>query len=111
MLPTLPETPDSKNCEIDVEGTIPHGSTVPVVVIIKDRYGNPLGGHHVVADQSQTSGGTVSGSAYTNAYGEASGFTFTATTDLAVKSAVASFCDLDPKGGVCIAVKISISDE
>lgn len=101
----------SKNCEIDVEGTIPHGSTVPVVVIIKDRYGNPLGGHHVVADQSQTSGGTVSGSAYTNAYGEASGFTFTATTDLAVKSAVASFCDLDPKGGVCIAVKISISDE
>jgi len=101
----------SKNCEISMEGTIPHGSTVPVVVIIKDRYGNPLGGHHVVADQANTSGGTVSGNAYTNAYGEASNFVFTATTDLAVKSAVVAFCDLDPRGGVCIAVKISISDE
>jgi hypothetical protein len=101
----------SKNCEISAEGTIPHGSTIPVVVIIRDRYGNPLGRHLVVADQSHTSGGTVVGSGYTNAFGEATGFTFTATTDLAVKSAVVSFCDQDPRGQVCIAIKISISDD
>jgi hypothetical protein len=101
----------SKNCEISAEGTIPHGSTIPVVVIIADRYGNPLGRHLVVADQSHTSGGTVTGSGYTNAFGEATGFTFTATTDLAIKSAVVSFCDQDPRGGVCIAIKISISDD
>jgi hypothetical protein len=101
----------SKNCEISAEGTIPHGSTIPVVVIIRDRYGNPLGGHYVVADQAHTSGGTVIGSDYTNAFGEATDFAFTATTDLAVKSAVVSFCDQDPRGQVCIAIKISISDD
>jgi hypothetical protein len=101
----------SKNCEIGAEGTIPHGSTIPIVVIIRDRYGNPLGGHYVVADQAHTSGGTVTGSDHTNAFGEATDFTFTATTDLAIKSAVVSFCDDDDRGKVCIAIKISISDD
>lgn len=101
----------SKNCDIDVEATIPHASTVPVVVIIRDRYGNPLGGHYVVADPVHTSGGTVTGSAYTNEYGEATGFTYTTSGDAAVKSGIISFCDEDPRGGVCIAVKVSISEE
>jgi hypothetical protein len=101
----------SKNCDIDIESTIPHGSTVPVVVIIRDRYGNPLGGHLVVADQTTTSGGTVTGSDYTNEFGEATGFTYTTSTDAAVKSGVVSFCDNDPRGGVCIAVKVSISED
>ncbi len=101
----------SKNCDIDMEASVPHGSTVPVVVVIRDRYGNPLGGHYIVADQTNTSGGTVAGSAYTNAFGEATGFTFTATTDPAIENGVVSFCDEDPKGGVCIAVKIEISDD
>ncbi|MCK4403893.1 MAG: hypothetical protein KAW02_02265, partial [candidate division Zixibacteria bacterium] len=101
----------SKNCEINMEASVSHGSTVPVVVIIRDRYGNPLGGHHIVADQAHTSGGTVAGSAYTNEFGEATGFTFTATTDLAVENGMVSFCDGDPRGLVCIAVKIEISDD
>ncbi len=101
----------SKNCDIDIEATIPHGSTVPVVVIIRDRYGNPLGGHLVVADQTNTSGGTVTGSDYTNEFGEATGFTYTTSTDPAVKSGVVSFCDNDPRGGICIAVKVSISED
>ncbi|MCK4224806.1 MAG: Ig-like domain-containing protein [candidate division Zixibacteria bacterium] len=101
----------SKNCEIDIEASVPHGSTVPVVVIIRDRYGNPLGGHYIVADQAHTSGGTVAGSAYTNEFGEATGFTFTATTDPGIESGVVSFCDQDPRGMVCIAVKIEISDD
>jgi hypothetical protein len=101
----------SKNCDIDMETTVPHGSTVPVVVIIRDRYGNPLGGHRVVADQTNTSGGTVTGEAYTNSYGEATGFVFTATTNPALESGVVAFCDEDPAGQVCIAVKIDISDD
>ena len=101
----------SKNCDIDIEATIPHGATVPVVVIIRDRYGNPLGGHLVVSDPTHTSGGTVTGSDYTNEYGEATGFTFTSTTDAAVKAGMVSFCDNDPRGGICIAVKVSIAEE
>jgi hypothetical protein len=101
----------SKNCEIDIETTIPHGSTVPVAIIIRDRYGNPLGGHLVVADQANTSGGTVTGSDYTNEYGEATGFTYTTSTDPAVKSGVVSFCDNDPRGGICIAIKVDISED
>ncbi len=101
----------SKNCDIDMETSVPHGSTVPVVVIIRDRYGNPLGGHLVVADSANTSGGTITGSAYTNGFGEATGFSFTATTDPAIENGVVSFCDQDPRGGVCIAVKIEIADD
>lgn len=101
----------SKNCEIDMEGSVPHSSSVPVVVIIKDRYGNPLGGHLVVADPGNTSGGTVTGSAYTNAFGEATGFIFTATDNPAIENAIVSFCDTDPRGGVCIAKKVEISDD
>lgn len=107
----LTGTTYSKNCEIDIEATIPHGFTVPVVVIIKDRYGNPLGGHHIVADQPNTFGGTITGDAYTNEFGEATGFTFTASSDLAVEKGMVSFCDLDPRGGVCIAVKVAISED
>jgi hypothetical protein len=101
----------SKNCDIDMEESVPHGATVPVVVIIKDRYGNPLGGHRVVADQTSTSGGMVSGESYTNSYGEATGFIFIATTDPGIENGVVAFCDEDPRGQVCIAVKIEISDD
>ncbi len=101
----------SKNCEIDMEGSVPHSSTVPVVVIIKDRYGNPLGGHLVVADPDNTSGGTVTGSAYTNAFGEATGFLFTATDNPGIENGIVSFCDTDPRGGVCIAKKVEIADD
>jgi hypothetical protein len=101
----------SKNCIIEMEGKVPHGVTLPVVVVIKDRYGNPLGGHLIEADQVNTSGGTITGSDYTNEYGEATGFLFTSTSNLAVENGVVSFCDLDPRGDVCIAIKIEISDE
>jgi hypothetical protein len=107
----LTGTTYSKNCVIEMEGTVPHAVTVPVVVIIKDRYGNPLGGHHILADNTNTFGGTVTGEGYTNEYGEATGFTFTSTSDLGVEKGIVSFCDEDPRGGVCIAKKIEISDD
>ena len=101
----------SKNCEIDMEAQVPHGATVPIVVIIADRYGNPLGGHKIVANQAQTTNGTITGTGYTNAFGEATGFAFTATTDIALETAIITLCDQDPRGGVCIAKKIELGED
>ncbi|MCJ7577909.1 MAG: hypothetical protein MUO91_05620, partial [candidate division Zixibacteria bacterium] len=101
----------SKNCEIDMEAKVPHGAKVPIVVIIKDRYGNPLGGHKIVADQSQTTNGIITGTGYTNAFGEATGFTFTASTDISLETAIITLCDEDPRGGVCLAKKIELSED
>lgn len=100
-----------KNCEIDMEAKVPHGATVPIGVLIKDRYGNTLGGHKIVADQSQTTNGIITGTGYTNAFGEATGFTFTATTDIGLETAIITLCDEDPRGGVCLAKKIELSED
>jgi len=94
----------SDNCDINVV-TVPVGATVPVVVFVKDAYGNPLGGHHIVADQAHSWRGTITGSYYTNAFGEATGFFFRAE---AVGTGVIAFYDEDPKGGVCIAFNVMI---
>lgn len=101
----------SKNCEIDMEAQVPHGATVPIVVIIQDRYGNPLGGHKIVADQTHTTNGIISGTGYTNAFGEATGFSFTASTDISVESAIVTLCDEDSRGGVCLAKKIELTED
>jgi hypothetical protein len=100
----------SKNCEIDMEGKVPYGATVPIVVIIKDRYGNPLGGHRIVANQAQTTNGTITGTGYTNAFGEATGFAFTAAIT-AAETAIVTLCDEDPRGNVCIAKKIELGED
>jgi hypothetical protein len=100
-----------KNCEIDMEDKVPHGATVPIGVIIKDRYGNPLGGHKIVADQSQTTNGVIIGTGYTNAFGEATGFTFTASTEISFETAIITLCDEDPRGGICLAKKIALSED
>jgi hypothetical protein len=94
----------SDNCEISVL-TVPVGSTVPVVVFVKDAYGNPLGGHLIEADMTHSWRGTITGSAYTNQFGEAFGFFFTGTS---VGTGVIAFLDQDPKGGVCLAFNVSI---
>jgi len=104
----LTGTTYSKKCSVHVVPLIPHGATVPVVVFVKDAYGNPLGGHYIVADQAHTWGGVITGSAYTNEFGEATGFYFTATTDPLVGVGVIAFFDQDPKGGVCIAFNVVI---
>jgi len=95
----------SDNCDISVV-TIPVGAKVPVVVFVKDAYGNPLGGHHVVADQAHSWRGTITGSAYTDEYGQAVGFFFTA--DKTTGTGVIAFYDQDPTGGICIAFNVSI---
>jgi len=92
------------NCDISVI-TIPVGATVPVSLHVKDAYGNPLGGHHIVADQSHSWRGTISGSAYTDEFGEATGFFFTGQS---IGTGIIAFQDLDPKGEIVIAFNVSI---
>ena len=69
--------------------------TVPVSVTIKDRWGNPLGGHliEVIGDDI---GGTITGApSHTDSYGVAGGFSFTATTDTNVTVSYVIANDLD----------------
>jgi hypothetical protein len=96
----------SDNCDISVV-TVPVGATVPVVVFVKDAYGNPLGGHHIVADQTHSWRGTITGSAYTDEYGQAVGFFFTADQTPGV--GVIAFYDQDPTGGISLAFNVSIA--
>jgi hypothetical protein len=102
----LTGTTYSEKCSIHVVEKIPYGATVPVVVFVKDAYGNPLGGHHIVADQAHSWRGTITGSSYTNAFGEATGFFFKA--DVSVGDGVVALYDEDAKGGVCIAFNVTI---
>jgi hypothetical protein len=53
----------------------------------------------------------ITGEGYTNEFGEATGFTFTTTTDFGVEKGQVAFCDEDPRGGVCIAKQVEIKDD
>ena len=92
------------NCDISVI-TIPVGATVPVTLHVKDAYGNPLGGHHIVADQTHSWRGIISGNTYTDQFGEATGFFFTGQS---VGTGIIAFQDQDPKGGIVLAFNVSI---
>jgi hypothetical protein len=91
--------------------SVTYGTTVPIEVTIKDRWGNPLGGH-LITITGDGVGGSVTGSPqYTNEYGVASGFEFTATANQAVTSAFITMTDLDPNfGGIAKALKIALEE-
>ncbi len=96
-----------KNCLIDISGTVAYGATEPFTVIIKDRAGNPLGGHSISATVTS---GSISGSPkITNGYGETSNLFFTAPTDTTIKSATISVTDNDPRGGLTVTKKVSLN--
>jgi hypothetical protein len=97
-----------KNCQVDINGTVVYGGREPFTVLIKDRAGNPLGGHSLSATVSS---GTISGSpSITNGYGESSGLFFNAPADTTIKSATISVTDNDPRGGgTVLTKKVSLS--
>jgi hypothetical protein len=96
-----------KNCSVDIAASVMYGTTEPFTVLIKDRSGNPLGGHSLSATASS---GTIIGSPrITNGYGESSGFFFTAPTDTTIKSAIISVTDNDPRGGMVLTKKVGLS--
>ncbi len=98
----------SKNSSLDeLVGSLTGGQTAPFGATVKDRFGNPLGSHTLVASASA---GTIStGTQSTNLYGEASGFQFTAPLDTLIKEAVIIVTDTDPRGnGMKITKKVVI---
>ena len=98
----------SKNSQVTVQSTVSYGISVPVEVAIKDRWGNPLGGH-LIQVLGDGVGGTISGSPrYTDEYGVASGFTFTATSNQAITQSFLTVNDLDPNyGGISLSAKVT----
>ncbi len=92
-----------KNSSVDIESEVEPSTTVPFTITVKDRPGNPLGGHSLTVS---TSNGTLSTtSVVTNQYGEA-GLFFTAPG--VEGAAVITVTDNDPRGNVSFAKKIKI---
>jgi hypothetical protein len=94
------------NCDILIEPEIEPSATVPFSIVVKDRAGNPLGGHSL---EIHASLGTLSAIFLTsNEYGEVNLF-FTAP---AVQGAtIITVTDRDPRGEVSFAKKVKIKTE
>jgi hypothetical protein len=92
-----------KNSSIEIESEIEPGTTVPFTVIVKDRPGNPLGGHSLTVEPNI---GSVSGaSMVTDQYGEVNLFY---TAPPGIGTCVLTVTDNDPRGMVSFAKKIKI---
>jgi hypothetical protein len=101
----------SENCTVLAPTNMRYGSSAAIEVIVRDRWENPLGGH-AVAVSTDSEAGSISGSPqYTDAFGLASGFTFTATADRNVETAVITARDTDPNfGGMSVVVVITLQE-
>lgn len=98
-------------CILDVPQSVNYGTSVPFTVIIKDRWGNPLGDHTIVA--TVVGGGTISnGTQSTNLYGEATGFLFNApiSDPAAPTSVTVRAQDIDPRGNLTLTQTVSLTD-
>jgi len=96
-----------KQCEIAATSSIRVGETATIDITIKDRWGNPLGDHTLVANYP--SGGVPGpGTKETNPYGEANGFEWTPspadTGDFLITVA-----DTDPRGNLSLSTTISVA--
>ncbi len=93
------------NCDILIEPEVEPGSTVPFSIVVKDRAGNPLGGHTLEISASL---GTVSSVFLTtDSYGEVNLF-YTAPASLG--AAIITVVDRDPRGEVAFAQKVKIKN-
>jgi hypothetical protein len=88
------------NCTFTIDSSVPRNESAPFRVVIKDRYGNPLGGHVLAAAASD---GDVTTPVITNMWGEGN-FLFTAPADSGDVRIVVT--DTDPNYG-----GISLSEE
>jgi len=109
------------NCNISVESNIPYNTNnVPVSVLIKDRYNNPLGDHTLTISISPA-GSIVGGTATqeTNAWGEAYGFRINAPAppapdidgNIPDTKAIITIVDSDPRGQIELSASVTFSDE
>ncbi|HWO58036.1 MAG TPA: hypothetical protein VNN55_10765 [bacterium] len=106
----LTGTAYSKTSIVDVPSSMVYGTSAPIEIQIKDRWGNPLGGHLV--EVSCNSGGTITGSPqYTNEYGIAGGYEFFASSNQSFSEALIVVRDLDPNfGGITITKKVTLEE-
>ncbi|MDH4223501.1 MAG: hypothetical protein OEV55_08185 [candidate division Zixibacteria bacterium] len=98
-----------KNCNLDIEGTVVYEGQAAINVEIKDRYGNPLGGHILTASATQ---GTITNSPdTTNAFGESWKMVFNAPpADTSIKSSTITITDQDPRGSwIILNKKVTLS--
>ncbi len=93
------------NCDILIEPEVEPGSTVPFTVVVKDRAGNPLGGHSLEIDASL--GTTSAVFLTTDSYGEVNLF-YTAPATLG--ASIITVTDRDPRGEVSFAKKVKIKN-
>jgi hypothetical protein len=95
---------NSTSSELKIETTVAPGSSVPLDVIIKDRAGNPLGGHLIVP--SANLGAISPATGISNAYGEVA---FVYTAPGAIGNDYISIEDQDPGyGGMIMTKKIKL---
>jgi hypothetical protein len=93
------------NCQLEVDSDVSPSGMADITIVIKDRYGNPLGGHAL--EISAVGGGSVSpASVTTDAYGEASA-TFTAPADPG--TVTIQVVDTDPNyGGITLTQEVTV---
>jgi len=116
---TTVEAYHSKSSVALDNSSIPYSSTgMPVRVIIKDRYGNPLGDHSLTA--SITVGTMTVNTGETNTFGEAYGFRFNAPAppppdvegNIPTTPAIITVIDNDPMGlGLILSATVTFKAE
>lgn len=86
--------------------TVAPGQLVSFSALIKDRFGNPLGDHTLTL--TATGGSVVPGTdtKHTNAYGEATGFQWTAPA--AEGKYTVTVIDGDPRGGITLSTEVTV---
>ncbi len=93
------------NSRIEIEASVPASSAVPFEVLVRDRFGNPLGGHAL--QLSVSGGGTVTASGTTDAWGTAGPLIFTAPPS--DTTCVITAVDADPTyGGLTLSTQVSV---
>lgn len=101
----------SRECRVEVPASVNEGMSVPFTVTIKDRWGNPLGDHALVA--TVTGGGSITNANQSSdMYGEAVGFTYNAPAPgSGVTSVIISIEDTDALGGITFNEVVTINSD
>lgn len=93
------------NSRIDLSSSVTPGSATPFEIQVRDRYGNPLGGH--VIELSVSGGGSVTATGTTDTWGTAGPLVFTAPAS--DTTCVITAVDTDPGyGGLTLTSPVTV---
>lgn len=96
----LTSVANSDESEVELSGAATPLGTISFVVTVKDRYGNPLGGHTL---EGSASAGAVGALSTTNLWGQSTGFY---TAPAATGEVTLTIADTDPNFGGMILVEV-----